>query len=108
MIFAALGVIPLVHRAFPVPDRDRHGRAVEDLHETAGLADEVGALLDRGAVGRGARADVGSSSGASSASGDSADGAKMPAGSRFRAVVSSLRQGRVVGPGPAGVGRPGP
>ena len=57
MILASRAVIP----SPPLPSliATGRGRAVHDLHQPAGLADEVGTFLDRGAVGRGAGADRG-------------------------------------------------
>ena len=53
MIFASRARMP------PLPlarlDRDRTRFAVHDLHQPAGVADQVGAFLDRGAISGGAR-----------------------------------------------------
>ena len=45
--------------AFAFPDGDRDRGAAGDLHQAAGLADEVGALLDGAAVGAGSGSDEG-------------------------------------------------
>ena len=55
MILASRARMPLAALAFL--DRDGAGVAVHDLHQAAGVADEVGAFLDGGAVGGSARAD---------------------------------------------------
>ena len=57
MIFAAFGVDAAAACLALAVIATGDGRAVDDLHQPAGLADEVGAFLDRGAVGGGAGAD---------------------------------------------------
>ena len=54
MIFASRARMP----PLPLPSliATARGFAVHDLHQPAGLAEQVGAFLDRGAVGRGAGA----------------------------------------------------
>ena len=77
--------------AFALPDRDGADLAVHDLHQLAGLAEQVRPFLDRGAVGGGA--DRRGRSGFAvriEVSADSSDAVKISAGSRSRAAVSRV------------------
>ena len=88
--------------ALAVLDRHRLGRAADDLHQAAGLADEVGALLDRGPVSRGAGANdrlvVGLGRGPCRRLEDAC-------GEKRQRFVQQRLQRAVPGPGPAGVGQ---
>ena len=105
MIFASRARMP--SPLLPVLDRDRPCFAVHDLHQPAGLADQVGAFLDRGAVGRGAGRGVRASAPVVVASSDldSAWRGEDAGGQPVERFGQQGLKGRAVFARPAGVGQ---